>query len=62
MIRLLEPEVELLVRECDIEITQGLVQECQDEYKHTMEDACAHRDGKFVTELKVITDTFLTPE
>ena len=54
MIKLLEEEVELLVRKCDIELTEGLVAECEAEYKQIMETACAHREATFNTKLSII--------
>jgi hypothetical protein len=54
MIKLLEEEVELLVRECDVQLTEGLIAECEAEYKQIMEAACAHREATFNTKLSII--------
>ena len=57
MIKLIEDEVELLVREQDITdglVTEELLEECQDEYKQLMETACEHRNATFDTKLSII--------
>ena len=59
MIKLLEDELEIKVREDEVSLVQGLVQECQREYTAIMKRETT-RD--YACELHIIEDSFLTDE
>ena len=59
MIKLLEDELELKVREDEVELCQNLIEECQEKYSQVMLEETG-RD--YSTTLSVIEDKFLTKE
>ena len=59
MIKLLEDELEIKVREDEVDLVRGLVQECQSEYTAIMKRETT-RD--YACELNIIEDSFLTDE
>ena len=60
MIKLIEETLILKVREEDVEMTEGMLEECEQEYSEVM-----FRETKrdeYATKLTVLTEKFLTPE
>ena len=60
MIKLIEAELVLKVREEDISLVEGLLGECEEEYSTIMHRATKRDEYK--TSLRVLKDKFLTPE
>jgi V-type H+-transporting ATPase subunit E len=60
MIKLIEEELILKVRQEDIKLVEGLLEECQREYSHIMHRATKRDEYK--TSLRLMRDKFLTPE
>lgn len=57
MIKLLEEEVELMVRENEVDLVRDMVTECEEKYTQTMKDETG---DDYVCKLSIIDDKFLT--
>lgn len=64
MIKLLEPKLFLKVRKEDLSLINGLIPECEKEFREIMEKETQNTndDIKYETELKVIEGAYLTVE
>ena len=59
MIKLLEEEVELLVREEDVDLFQGLISECEEEFTAHMQE---QTEREYATKLTIREDRYLSKE
>ena len=59
MVKLLEEELELMVREEEVSLVNGLISECESEYSSFMQKETG---DEYACKLTVIDDQFLTKE
>lgn len=59
MIKLLEPELELKVRDGEVDLVEGMLEDCQSKFSELMQEQTGQ---PFETKLSVIQDKFLTVE
>ena len=59
MIKLLEEEVELMVRESEVDLVEGMVDDCESTFSELME---RETGNEYSCKLTVVSDRFLTNE